>query len=182
MHRAILFLALGLIGCPTPVEESPTAAAPTAAAPAPAPGGKAGPPGPPPVVPKGGDQLQREIGALNKKGLALKASVTRYLEKNTSGGMLSLDDGFGGTDTLGWVRYHDPVREKPGKGYLVLSDFKKVDAEPGAFHVVAFWLKDMPTGYRVTEAIVQAHPVKRDGQWVRLDHFEINDEIAPPLK
>jgi hypothetical protein len=119
---------------------------------------------------------------LSKKGLAIKESVTRYVEKNSAGGLLTVDNGFGGTDTVRFVRYHDPVREKAGKGFVVLSDFVAPDAEAGAFYTVAFWLKQMPNGYRVTEVVMQGHPEKRGGEWVRIEHFEINDDVATPLK
>jgi len=179
MNRLSLLLALVLVGCPSPAE---TSSAPTPTAATPADQAQPVPPGPPAAVPKGGDQLQREIGALNKKGLAIKETVTRYVEKNAAGGLLTVDNSYGGTDTVSFVRYHDPVREKPGKGYIVLSDFVAPDAAPGAFHTVAFWLKEMPDGYRVTEVVMQGHPEKRDGEWVRMEHFQINDDIAPPLK
>ncbi len=172
-----LLLVLGLAGCPTPAEDqsaTPTVAQPTQVD---------GQPGPPPAgVPKGGDQLQREIGALSKKGLAIKEAVTRHVEKNAAGGLLAVNDGFGGTDQVSFVRFHDPVREKAGKGYIVLSDFVAPDAEPGAFYTVAFWLKQMPQGYRVTEVVMQGHPEQRDGAWVRIEHFEMNDDVATPLK
>ncbi len=188
MTRCVLhvFLLLGLTGCPTAVE-SPTgsnagpAPTPTAAQPAGAPP-QAGMPGPPPNVPKGGDQLQREIGALSKKGQAIKDSVTRHIEKNAAAGLLSVDNGFGGTDNVSFVRFHDPVRAMKDRGYVVLTDFVAPNAEPGAFYTVAFWLKDMPTGYRVTEVKTQSHPEKRDGTWVRMEHFQVNDDVATPVK
>jgi len=178
-----LMLVFGLAACPSPVE-GPSDPSPTPTPTAAQPTGAKGMPGPPPSgsVPKGGDQLQREIGALSKKGLAIKDAVTRYLEANSVNGLLKVDDSFGGTVQVSFVRYHDPVREKKGKGYIVLSDFVVPDAQAGAFYTVGFWLKDTAKGIRVTEIIMQGHPELRDGAWVRIDHFEMNDEIALPLQ
>lgn len=180
MCRLTLLLAIGLLGCPTPVE-SEVSLKPTASAPS-APRVHTGPSGPKAGIIKGGDELQREIGALNKQGLALKDVVNRFVEQNTVNGFLTVDNSIGGTAVLGFVRFHDPVRKEAGKGYLVLTDFVTEDAEAGAFHVVAFWLKDTPSGYRVSAASVQGHPEKQGDRWVRIEHFEVSDATAPPLK
>ena len=137
MNRLVFVFALGLIGCPSPVES--TSATPSNAAGIAEGEGNStpsGPPGPPPPVPEDVAKLQKELGALNKKGLALKQAAARYIEQNTAGGMLAVDNGSGGTDTLEFVRFHDPVRNKPNQGYLVLSDFKAAGAAAEAFHTV----------------------------------------------
>lgn len=180
MYLLTPLLALILTGCPTKVDSN-SGTPGTAASPGPAPIASEMP-GPPPGVPKGGDQLQREIGALSKTGLALKDSVTGYIERTAKSGLLTVGDGYDGTNTVSFVRFHDPVRQQAGRGYLVLGDFVEAGAEPGAFFTVAFWLKEMPKGYRVIEAVVQAHPAKRDGVWVRMEHFEVSDAVAPPVK
>ena len=180
MCRLTFLLAIGLLGCPTPVDSDvpsiPTAAAPQARQ------AHTGPSGAKPGVIKGGDELQREIGALNKRGVALKEVVTRFVEQNTEDGLLTVDNSLGGTAALGFVRFHDPVRKEAGKGYLVLSDFVAENAEPGAIYVVAFWLKDIPSGYQVTAASVQGRPEKQGDRWVRIEHYEVSDATAPPLK
>jgi hypothetical protein len=203
MRRLITVAALAsmAMGCPEPIEgpmgavqgtnPPPPNEAPMGASPGAAPSGALPPPNvgtsdklvaPPgaPGVPA--DQLQRAIGALNQDALAVKQSILDYVEKNGSGGKLTFDDGQGGTVAGQYVRTHDPVRYKDGKGYIALSDFQVPGAAAEAFYQLAFWVKKDGDNVQVFEVDLQAFPAQRNGEWVRLELFTVNDSYAKPLQ
>lgn len=137
------------------------------------------PPGAPGVP---ADQLQRAIGALNEDAIAVKASILDYVEKNGSNGSLTFDNGEGGTVTGQYVRTHDPIRYKEDKGYIALSDFQSADSDADAFYQLAFWAKKDGDKIEVFEVDLQAFPAQRNGEWVRLELFTVNDSYAKPLQ
>jgi hypothetical protein len=192
MIRSLSAISLSflLIGCPTPKEEGPQVppqpmVAPTKNAPQtpadvtsndllPPPGADAVP----------ADVKQRAIGALSVKGNAIKKTILDYVKRNTAatGGLLTVTDGDQKTAQLRYVRTHDPVRHKPGKGFIAMTDFQDPDGHPAAFYSVAFWVQKNEQGYAVSSVVMQAYPEKRSGEWVRMELFTVNDTYATPLK
>lgn len=203
MRRLIFAAVLSSVsmGCPEP-EEGPVGAVqgtnpapanevPMGTGPEAAPSGALPPPNigtsdtmeaPPgaPGVPA--DQLQRAIGALNEDALAVKAAILDYVKKNGTNGSLTFDDGQGGTVAGQYVRTHDPVRFKADKGYIALSDFQVPGAAAAAFYQLAFWAKKDGDKIEVFEVDLQAFPAQRNGEWVRLELFTVNDTYAKPLQ
>ena len=190
-----------IAGCPEPIEGPSGAAqgtnsppandAPMGSAPGVAPSGALPPPNvgtsdkmeaPPgaPGVPA--DQLQRAIGALNEDALLVKEAILSYVEKNGTNGSLTFDDGQGGTVAGQYVRTHDPVRFKADKGYIALSDFQVPGGAAEAFYQLAFWAKKDGESVEVFEVDLQAFPAERNGEWVRLELFTVNDTFAKPLQ
>ena len=195
MSRLLVIAALTsfAVGCPQAVD-GPQGAVREGSAPTPAenaPSGALPPPNvgtsdkmdaPPGMNEVPADQRQRAIGALNEDAMAIKASILRYVEKNGKNGSLSFDDGQGGTVTAQFVRTHDPVRYKEGKGYIGLSDFQAPNAASSAFYQLAFWSKKNGEDFEVFEVDLQAFPAKRGGEWVRMELFTVNDNYAKPLQ
>jgi hypothetical protein len=130
------------------------------------------------------DVKQRAIGALSVKGNAIKKTILEYVKRNTAstGGLLTVTDGDKKTAQLRYVRTHDPVRHKPGKGFIAMVDFQDPDGDPAAFYNVAIWVQTVEQGYAVSSVVMQAYPEKRDGEWVRMELFTVNDAYATPLK
>ena len=198
MIRLISVAALAslVMGCPQAIEGpkgavQKTDAAPMGSGPGNAPSGAPPPPnvgtsdklkGPPgaPSVPA--DQLQRAIGALNEDAIAVKTAILDYVEKNGSNGSLTFDNGEGGTVKAQYVRTHDPIRYKADKGYIALSDFQAADGDANAFYQLAFWAKKEGEKVEVFEVDLQAFPAQRNGEWVRLELFTVNDSYAKPLQ
>lgn len=197
MSRLLIIAALTsfAVGCPQAVE-GPQQQGAVRQGPAPAsaenaPSGALPPPNvgtsdkmdaPPGMNEVPADQRQRAIGALNEDAMAIKASILRYVEKNGKNGSLNFDDGQGGTVTAQFVRTHDPVRYKEGKGYIGLSDFQAPNAASNAFYQLAFWSKKNGENFEVFEVDLQAFPAKRGGEWVRMELFTVNDNYAKPLQ
>ena len=138
MRRLLMIAALSSVvtGCPQPVDSPQDAIRPAdqvmpqTQAPGLAPASGTGtsdqmdvPPGMNEVP---ADQKQRAIGALNADAVA-KAAILDYVAKNGQNGSLSFDDGQGGTVTAQFLRTHDPVRYKEGKGYIGLSGLPGIE-------------------------------------------------------
>lgn len=180
---ALVILPVLLIGCPEPVQTPQAPSGPSDAPPS-APDGVAGAPPPPQPGPPGipADQLQRELGALSKKGNAVKEAFEQYVVTNSVGGYVTIDNGEGQTIRGQWIRSHDPVRYQEGKGFVALADFQTPDMPDGVYHRVAFWARESGTGYEVFEVAVQGHPEKKGGTWVHIDQFPVDDTVAKPIK
>ncbi len=203
MRRLISVAVLSsfALGCPEPIEgpvgavqgsnAPPANEAPMGTAPDAAPSGALPPPNigtsdkmeaPPgaPGVPA--DQLQRAIGALNEDAQSVKQAILDYVETNGTNGSLTFDNGQGGTVAGQYVRTHDPVRYKDDKGYIALSDFQVPGAAANAFYQLAFWAKKDGENIQVFEVDLQAFPAQRNGEWVRMELFTVNDQFAKPLQ
>ena len=192
MTRSLLIapIACFLVACPT---ESTGPAVPTQPVVAPVPAGGTQTPAdvtsndlvaPPGAAEVPADVKQRAIGALSEKGNAIKAEILNYVKSQTAatGGLLTVTDGAQKSASLKYIRTHDPVRHKPGKGYLALSDFQDPNGHADAFYNVAFWVDEKEGKYSVSSVVMQAYPEKRGGEWVRMEMFTINDKFATPLK
>ena len=118
----------------------------------------------------------------NPDAVAIKAAILDYVAKNGQNGSLSFDDGQGGTVSAQFLRTHDPVRYKEGKGYIGLSDFPAPNAAANAFYQLAFWTKKNGSDFEVFEVDLQAFPAQRGGEWVRMELFTVNDTFAKPLQ
>ena len=195
MRRLLMIAALSsvVIGCPQPVDSPQDAIRPAdqVMPQTQAPSGSLPPPNvgtsdqmdvPPGMNEVPADQKQRAIGALNADAVAIKAAILDYVAKNGQNGSLSFDDGQGGTVTAQFLRTHDPVRYKEGKGYIGLSDFQASNAAPNAFYQLAFWTKKNGSDFEVFEVDLQAFPAQRGGEWVRMELFTVNDTFAKPLQ
>jgi hypothetical protein len=182
-------LAFVLVACPTPEERgSPLSTQPmgtsgnTPQTPADVTSTDMAPPPGAEEVPA--DVKQRAIGALSEKGNAIKREVIAYIKRNTAatGGLLTVTDGHQKTASVQYVRTHDPVRHRAGKGYVALTDFQDPQGSPNAFYSVAFWVNEAGEGYKVDEVVMLAYPEKQNGEWVRMELFIVNDAYAKPLR
>jgi len=176
-------LTVALMGCPTTsVDDASRGSTTTAATSTPSAQPSPSPMAKDPSAPIGADEKQRRIGALNKKGIAIKKVVRSYIEKNSADGLLSVPNGPDKTESLKFHTFHDPVRQDAEGAYVVLADFAPVGGEPGGYFNLAFSLKDEGTSYAVTEVRIQSHPVKQGDNWVKTEHFPMHDGVAAPLK
>ncbi len=195
MRRLFLIAALSslAVGCPQAVDTpqdairpggqvNPASQAPSGSLPPPNVGTSDKMDAPPGMDEVPADQKQKAIGALNADAVAIKSAILDYVAKNGQNGSLSFDDGQGGTVTAQFVRTHDPVRYKEGKGYIGLSDFQAPSAAANAFYQLAFWTKKNGNDFEVFEVDLQAFPAQRGGEWVRMELFTVNDAFAKPLQ
>jgi hypothetical protein len=195
MRRLFLIAALSsvAVGCPQAVDApqdairpggqvNPASQAPSGSLPPPNVGTSDKMDAPPGMDEVPADQKQKAIGALNADAVAIKAAILDYVAKNGQNGSLNFDDGQGGTVTAQFVRTHDPVRYKEGKGYIGLSDFQASSAAANAFYQLAFWTKKNGNDFEVFEVDLQAFPAQRGGEWVRMELFTVNDAFAKPLQ
>ncbi len=195
MRPLLMIAALSsvVVGCPQPVDSpqdamrpggqvTPQTQAPSGSLPPPNVGTSDQMDVPPGMDEVPADQKQRAIGALNADAVAIKAAILDYVAKNGQNGSLSFDDGQGGTVTAQFLRTHDPVRYKEGKGYIGLSDFQAPNAAANAFYQLAFWSNKKGNDFEVFEVDLQAFPAQRGGEWVRMELFTVNDTFAKPLQ